>query len=153
MKREVPEGSKWCPACQSVKPLDGFPKHRSRKDGVASRCKPCSSKASIASARRNPEKQLTKMREWRANNPKSHRPGVLKRLYGLTMAEYNELFISQNSKCAICLRVPSENKLLHVDHDHQTGVVRGLLCQQCNHAIGLLQENPDVIQRALNYLS
>lgn len=152
MKRVVPIGCKWCPSCQAIKPFGDFPKHRSRKDGVASRCKPCSSKASIESARRHPEKHRASMRKWRENNPKSHRPGVLKRLYGMTMPEYQVLLVSQAGRCAICTRPPTDDKLLHVDHNHVTGKVRGLLCQQCNHAIGLLQDDRAVIQQALNYV-
>jgi recombination endonuclease VII len=153
MNHDVPEGYKYCPACLAIKPFSDFPKHRSRKDGVASRCKPCSSKASMESAKRHPEKHRAIKRRWRANNPKSHRAYILKRLYGLTLADYDALLVSQIGGCAICTRPPIDDKLLHVDHDHKTGQVRGLLCQQCNHAVGLFQENVAFLSRAISYLS
>lgn len=68
--------------------------------------------------------------------------------YGLTREKYDELFQLQGGACAIC-KLETE---LNVDHDHTTGDVRGLLCQKCNHAIGLLRESPKIILNAYDYL-
>jgi hypothetical protein len=77
----------------------------------------------------------------------------LKKLYGITLKEYYELLEKQDNKCAICGRHKSEfNKLLSVDHDHKTGKVRGILCNNCNTAIGKLQDDLDIIQNAYNYI-
>ena len=59
----------------------------------------------------------------------------------------------QGGGCAICEDPPNPNISLHVDHDHGTGEIRGLLCVRCNNAVGLLRENPDLFRRAERYLS
>ena len=73
-----------------------------------------------------------------------------KREYGIKLSEYEELKIFQQHKCAICFK-PSDDPL-HVDHDHYTGFVRGLLCGDCNRALGLLKDNIDAIEGALGYM-
>jgi len=77
----------------------------------------------------------------------------LRKLYGLTLEDYELMFNNQNGACAICKRHQSHFvKALAVDHDHETGKVRALLCEFCNTAIGLLQDNPDIILEASNYV-
>jgi hypothetical protein len=73
----------------------------------------------------------------------------LRRLYGITLAEYEAMVKKQNGRCAIC----DEESALHVDHDHETGEVRGLLCQKCNTAIGHLRHDEHLLRRAIDYLS
>lgn len=74
--------------------------------------------------------------------------------YGITLQEYNELFEEQNGCCAICKRHQSELKRnLHVDHNHNTKEIRGLLCQKCNQAIGLLNDDPVLLNNVSEYVS
>lgn len=76
------------------------------------------------------------------------------RLYGITMTQYRTLWLAQGGVCAIC-RKPERverNRLLVIDHDHVSGHVRGLLCSQCNRAIGLLGDSPKVIEAAARYV-
>jgi len=75
----------------------------------------------------------------------------LKQDYGITIEDYNSLLNLQDGVCAIC-KQESLDKNLAVDHDHTTGEIRGLLCQKCNQAIGLLKESPDLIMNAYEYL-
>lgn len=75
----------------------------------------------------------------------------LRRTYGITIVDYGRMFVEQRGRCAICSRVQEERPLV-VDHDHATGMVRGLLCANCNSGIGLLQERPDVLTSAIEYL-
>lgn len=73
--------------------------------------------------------------------------------YGITSKDYNELFKTQEGRCKFCRKHQSELKTkLNIDHCHKTGKVRGLLCNQCNQALGLLKENKDTIKRMLEYL-
>jgi len=74
----------------------------------------------------------------------------LKKKYNLTSVEYEKLLKGQNYVCAICSGTCS--KKLAVDHDHITGQIRGLLCNNCNRGIGHLQDSPVILQSALNYL-
>ena len=64
-----------------------------------------------------------------------------------------QMFISQNGRCAICLKDFENTKNMHVDHNHATGQVRQLLCNKCNSAIGYLNENVSVLARAIDYLN
>lgn len=81
----------------------------------------------------------------------------LKTKYGLSKADYDELFESQYGRCAIC-RFPEDStykgtrRRLSVDHNHTTGKVRGLLCFKCNLALGHLREDPIAVQTMLGYI-
>lgn len=76
----------------------------------------------------------------------------LKRTYGITLDDWNEMFNNQGGCCAICGKHQSTSKRFHVDHNHTTGQVRGLLCSQCNTALGLLYEDEQIIKRTLKYI-
>lgn len=72
------------------------------------------------------------------------------RKYGLTQAEYNSLYVLQLGGCGICgVRLDHS---CHVDHDHETQRVRGLLCSDCNTGMGLLKDDPDLLLRAVQYI-
>jgi|14_taG_2_1085336.scaffolds.fasta_scaffold00652_13 hypothetical protein len=82
----------------------------------------------------------------------------LQRAYGISKEDYDKMYLSQNGLCAICdthgFRMNEKVKNgLCVDHDHETGEVRGLLCHNCNRALGLLQDDPKLIEKSLQYLS
>lgn len=79
------------------------------------------------------------------------RNSALKAVYGITLDDYNKLFEKQNGRCAICSK--TQERTLHVDHCHSSGRVRGLLCQKCNMAIGLLHDSADLLKKAVKYLN
>lgn len=75
--------------------------------------------------------------------------------YGITLADYNRLLESQNGGCAICgskTAKTKKNGRFCIDHDHKTGLVRGLLCAPCNRGIGLLNDSSEVLRKAADYL-
>lgn len=77
---------------------------------------------------------------------------MLKR-YGITFTEYKALLIKQRYRCAACRTdEPGGRGRFHVDHDHETGEVRGLLCTNCNLALGLLKDDVHRVRRLLRYL-
>jgi Recombination endonuclease VII len=80
------------------------------------------------------------------------RDANLKTLYGISLPDYEKLLRQQDGRCAICGRPPRGKRPLNVDHDHVNGRVRGLLCGNCNRAIGLLDENPELFDRAKEYV-
>lgn len=80
------------------------------------------------------------------------RRAQLRYRFGITPEQYDQLLADQRGVCAVCHRSDPTGRRLAVDHDHQTGVVRGLLCSNCNRAIGQLAESPDVLAAALAYL-
>lgn len=76
----------------------------------------------------------------------------VRRNYGLTKEQYFELLRVQGGGCALCGRANSGGRRLHVDHNHQTGLVRGLLCGSCNRGLGYLRENAALLTKAIAYL-
>lgn len=75
---------------------------------------------------------------------------MLRRKYGITLEQYNELLARQGGVCAIC--GGEDQKRLAVDHDHKTGKVRGLLCARCNPAIGFLLDKVETAHKLILYL-
>jgi hypothetical protein len=88
--------------------------------------------------------------ETAANRSEKIRWARIKKLYGLSASEVSQMLGAQNNKCEICKEWISLN--YHIDHCHSTGKVRGLLCQKCNQAIGLLHENQSLFKRAAEYI-
>lgn len=84
-----------------------------------------------------------------------HRAKSLKEKYGITLSDYDIMFIEQEGKCKICdstTNAHSRNNYLDIDHCHITGKVRGLLCNKCNKAIGYFNDDPELLVKALKYL-
>jgi hypothetical protein len=79
---------------------------------------------------------------------------MLKHRYGITQADYERLLTKQGGHCALCFRTPDQDRTgkLHVDHDHATGKVRGLLCHRHNHGLGMLGDNEEGLLATLKYL-
>lgn len=98
------------------------------------------------------EKQATKYKNNQKAYYRVHRKSVLKNKYNLTWEEYEKLFENQNGVCAICKGI-EEGRMLSVDHNHETGEVRGLLCGSCNRALGLFKDSPELLDIAKEYVS
>lgn len=75
------------------------------------------------------------------------------RKYGLSVAQVNEMRHSQNETCAICSKTFSNKKEMHIDHNHATGMVRQLLCRNCNCGIGHFGEDVSKLEKAIQYLN
>jgi len=127
--------SKVCIYCLKEKELEDFDKRSSSSDGRGSRCKEC-------------------RRQHQRDNPNTKRNYRLKRKFGISLDEYNELLEAQANSCAICnIHESYRPNNLAVDHNHDTGEVRGLLCHHCNSALGLFQDSSDILLHAANYLN
>lgn len=124
---------KTCPICGETRPLEQFPANRSAARGIGSYCRPCHNRIT---------------RENRIKLHGSTRNYHLRERYGVTEAQVEEMVREQGGVCAICLERPAE----HVDHDHETGEVRGVLCFTCNVGLGNFRDRPDLLDRAVHYL-
>ena len=134
---------KCCSGCRVELPTEQFYPRRNRRNGLTARCKPCQSNYS----KRQPSYRT------QVQTKTYKRMSLLRRRYGLTLVGYDQLLASQGGGCAICGALRTNGKTsLPVDHDHQTGKVRGILCDPCNRAIGLLKDNPELLGRAQQYL-
>lgn len=96
------------------------------------------------------EYNRTYLAEWLPKNRHRVRAYQLKSKYGVTVEDYRAMLVGQAGRCLICLQVPDHN--LHVDHDHATGAVRGLLCRDCNGLLGLSRDDSALLTRAARYL-
>ena len=92
-------------------------------------------------------------RKWRKANPDKAKNSVLKKMYGLTLEEYNKMSNSQKHVCKICGESEPYNTSLAVDHCHTTGKIRGLLCSNCNRALGFMKDSKERLKNAIVYLS
>lgn len=96
---------------------------------------------------------MKKTHTWGKNNPHKRSMYEAKNRYGITEDEYKKLYKAQNGKCAICETPESELKRrLHIDHDHKTGKIRGLLCFLCNAGMGKFKDDPVLLKKAQEYL-
>ncbi len=92
-------------------------------------------------------------REYRKKNPRNCKNSELKRTFGISIHDYDEMFERQNGKCAICgSDKGGMGRSLAVDHCHATGKVRGLLCQQCNKGLGHFRDSTVLLESAIKYL-
>jgi len=84
------------------------------------------------------------------NRPREYQ---LKYKFGITVEQYNQMFVEQNGTCLICHQVNIRGRYLVVDHNHKTGKIRGLLCYHCNNGLGQFKDNIDSLLEAAKYLS
>jgi len=131
------EGTQICKACEQELPLEAFSVGERKKRWHPStlkyrhgRCKPCMV-------------QYVKQRK-------------LCRMYGISLEDLNQMFVSQSGRCKLCnvemhLGGKKRNRAC-IDHDHATGIVRGLLCFFCNAGLGMFEENVETMERAILYV-
>lgn len=140
---------KTCKNCGLEKPLDQYYTHPKTRDRKGSWCKSCLHKR-LAEKRKDPEQREL----WKEYGRRS----TLKKRYGITVTDYDAMVEAQNGLCAICERKSSgggrtPDSRLAVDHNHETGKVRALLCGMCNQGIGMFKEDVEIMQRAIDYLN
>ena len=169
---------KICSKCKEKKLLSEFYKLSKGKQGRAYWCKACEDAKNQKWARENPERakeisdrnyreNLEKVRKQHSTYYHRNRDVRRRKLkenaikrYGLTIEQYETMIETQNNKCTICgqeecIKAPgiyNEVKSLAIDHCHITGVVRGLLCSNCNKGLGSFKDNPEFLKRAALYL-
>jgi len=103
------------------------------------------------------ETYKARSKTWRALNKRQHAHNALMSKYGIAIGEYESLLAAQNGLCAICKKPETRQRngtvyRLHVDHDHNTGAVRSLLCHHCNAGLGHFMEDPAIMRVALLYI-
>lgn len=138
--------TKACHSCLRERPLSDFAKNKKAKDGLQYHCRSCQSERFRAWRERNVDLSRAK---WRDQQMRS--------VWGIGVAEYNALHEAQGGVCAICLEPETSKhrgrvRRLAIDHDHETGRIRGLLCTQCNTALGKFRDSESRLLRAVAYL-
>lgn len=146
-----------CMTCDAPKLADDFA--RLESGNLRGTCEECRN-AARRQGRAEPERRAADRRRakaWREANPDRVREHALKSHYGLTVAEFDAMLATQDGGCAICGAISGRGNgsglVLHVDHDHTTGAVRGLLCANCNKALGCFRDDPKLMIKAADYLN
>lgn len=145
--------TKTCQKCGESKDSSGFYKHKSTKDGLETTCKTCIKSAAKRFYADNADR--VKARISASYDPVKSRNQKLKKNYGITLDDYDSMLEAQDGKCAICKRSdPGHNSgRFVVDHDHNTGAVRKLLCSPCNLMLGHAGDNIETLKSAIEYLN
>lgn len=154
--------TKFCNKCKQFKLLNDYYKDNTRKCGVQHACKECQNKFKKSSEGQKIVKKYNysdKNKERRKAINKTEKGKLatknsnLKKFYGITLNDYNEILFKQGNRCLICDTTnPGIKGSFHVDHCHKTGKIRGLLCQECNLGLGKFKDNVSFLQSAISYL-
>jgi hypothetical protein len=159
---------KRCRVCGEEKPLAEYYRAKGTRDGLRGECRSCNLARKHANYEANRQREIDRVLAWRDRNRDrynatqrkyresgkkavSDRKSHLKRSYGITPERYDEMLREQRGGCAICGKRPGDIPL-HVDHDHATGEVRGLLCVGCNNGLGLFDESEELFFSAMTYV-
>ena len=161
---------KRCSKCRRDLPREQFYNQPEGRDGKRGDCIDCVKAYRAARYHLVRDEAIARAKAWQKANPERvnayhrerrtrpevkarERAGHLKRKFGITPETYNEMLEAQGGVCAICGRPPRDNISLHVDHEHGTGRVRGLLCFRCNNALGDFDDDPVLLRQAIEYLA
>lgn len=156
-----------CSRCLEEKDHSEFNRDKSKRLGLSSWCKSCVSERHRERYANDPEyREKHKKKSDRAkasilawkrseHGRRVSRAGELKRKFGLTLADFARMKNEQGGGCAICgtTEPGGQGNRLHVDHDHTSGQVRGLLCSNCNRGLGHFQDDPELLRKAISYLN
>jgi Recombination endonuclease VII len=132
--REVPDGHRYCPDCGLIKPMTDFPRNRGDRAGYAAYCTSCSLARGVPVSDRSSAGPREK------SAPRWYGGGQ--------RVEFDEMLAAQEGRCAICGAADPQ----HLDRDHRTGWVRGILCFNCNGGLGQFRESPELLAGAITYL-
>lgn len=152
-----------CSLCGESKPTADFSR---RGAGLRTDCKACCLNRAYAWQAKNPEKRKATSLRYIAKNreklrvigrehyrkdPERFRANSYQTLYRITIPEYDSVLLFQRGVCAGCGRPPGPRRLA-VDHDHKTGLIRGLLCWRCNNALGKIDDDISRLRSLVGYL-
>lgn len=115
-------------------------------------CKDCTPGSTRPVVAKSGGRCATHWREEKKRRKAAAHERYVQREYGLTEGEYQRLYVFQGGRCAICQRATGATRRLSVDHDHASGLVRGVLCRPCNTMLGHARDDEAFFQRAIDYL-
>jgi Recombination endonuclease VII len=142
--------NKTCSKCNQTLCVSNFRFDKSKKSGYHSNCRSCE-----LAQKQTPEfkakRSIRLKKEWQEMSRLERYEIKLKQFYNLSLSDYQGLYAAQKGCCGICQKTFSEFAMF-VDHDHESGKIRGLLCRTCNCAIGMLGDDLKGLMRAVDYL-
>lgn len=135
-----------CCKCKQFLPVSEFHKCKNEKSGLQTWCKSCRK-----GWKHEERKEYFKKRYH--ENRESYLDNTYKRFYGISLEEYNQILQEQDGGCAICgIKECATGRRLAVDHNHETGQVRGIPCSACNQSLGKFKEDINILKSAISYL-
>jgi len=137
-----------CSTCGINKPRSEYSFRQGSPDGLNHYCRSCHNKRSLDYRNKNTEVLKDRQRTLYGNNKHTFKAKRIKQRYGITMEQVENLRDQQGGLCAICKLEPAS----HIDHDHVTDRVRGLLCNNCNTGLGMFQDNASLMAAGIKYL-
>ena len=137
---------KFCPKCKRKRKEKSYSKNSSRFDGLQAYCKNCTAKEGSTYFTKN---KVKIMRKRKHRNVRVYWPHLTPLQ---AVKEFKKLLIFQKGKCAICKSNKKWKTRLHIDHDHQTKNIRGILCVKCNVGLGYFEDNINRLKQAIKYL-
>lgn len=158
-----------CRICGQIQPLESFHRATGMRDGHRNECRDCFRAIARERYQRDPAKAIAQVKRWQQENAerlnayrrarnqllevkRQQRDGYYRRTYGLSADAVDKMLMEQGGGCAICGDRPERLASMHLDHDHERGQLRGLLCLSCNQGLGKFRDDPDVLARAIVYL-
>lgn len=162
MKTSIVDDRKECSKCSKFLPFKDFGKDSKVKCGLTASCRECTNsrfqrwRSSLSEV-----EKVNKAKRYKQNlvdkgkvlTKEQRREKHLKYYYNITRKHYNNMLELQYSKCLICKCTLSDKFRGHVDHDHQSGVIRGILCRSCNLGLGHFRDDENILQSAITYLA
>lgn len=161
------DGKKVCSKCKEAKDIKKFDRFPECGDGLYPSCKFCKNIVKEIHRKAHPEQIrkayerhyaknrvsiINKTKEYRKKNPHIQKKSTLNFVYGITLEQHKLLLNINDGKCCICNKPPM-TKTLSIDHCHKTKIIRGVLCQKCNSAISFFNDDVEILQSAIKYLS
>lgn len=134
---------KVCKDCKIEKPVEDFYRHynkKAKKSYYRTNCKLCENERSRKYHNENKATRSFQNKMWKIENR-----------FGITIDKYESMLAAQDYGCKIC-QGNDLDRSLAIDHNHETGKVRGLLCSKCNRGLGYFQDNVELLQKAIDYL-
>lgn len=144
---------KRCSLCKISKPLSEFTRDKSTKTGLDYSCKICKKRTAVEYRKNHPDRLGAYNKKWVLSNPDKRKNSQLMAAYGLSLFEYRRMYDVQEGRCQICLiHADTLVRGLVVDHAHINNKIRGLLCDNCNKALGLIRDLPLIARNMAEYL-
>jgi len=128
---------------------DKHPQFKGERYKANGACRGCLNEQSAKWQRDNPDRAKRNDKRWRKDNAERVKSTRYLRRYGITKAEKDKIFAQQNERCGCC---GGSSGTWHLDHDHKTRRIRGVLCSHCNWMLGHAKDSVDVLRAAIKYL-
>lgn len=150
-----PPASRVCKECHETKPLAEFTVAHSCRWGRSHTCRPCWNVYVTAYQKGYRKTDPANSDEFREQRRKWTRSSHLRRRFGIDYADYERILAAQGGVCAICggTELRRHHKFMSIDHDHTSGAIRGILCDNCNQGLGNFKDKRGLLKAAMAYLA